>query len=120
MMLVELSEPYAQPSGGRDGAMATKKVEKLGTSLAGSSSSLKGKASNPNDRRIDPTQGVASGSRSIKGANPPKSTASSRDVCPTKPHIPNATTIKAICEADAGENMTRYDSVEAKLKDLEG
>jgi hypothetical protein len=101
--------------------MATKKVEKLGTAPAGSSSSsLKGKASNPNDRRIDPTQGVASGSRSIKGANPPKSTAASKGVCPKKPHVPNATTIKAIREADAGENMTRYESVEEMLKDLEG
>jgi RelB antitoxin len=101
--------------------MATKKVEKLGTSrAASSSSSLKGKASDAKDRPIDPIRAVASGSRSIKGANSPKSTASSKGVCPTKPHVPNATTIKAIREADAGENMTRYESVEEMLKDLEG
>jgi hypothetical protein len=101
--------------------MATKKVEKLGRSRAeSSSSSLKGKASNAKDRGIDAIKGGASGSRSIQGANSPKSTATSKGVCPTQPHIPNATTIKAIREADAGENMTRYESVEAMLKDLEG
>jgi hypothetical protein len=101
--------------------MATKKVEKPGTSrAASSSSSRKGKASNSNDRRIDPTKGGASGSRSIKGANSPKSTASSKGVCPTQPHIPNARTIKAIREVDAGENMTQYATVEEMLEDLEG
>jgi hypothetical protein len=99
--------------------MARKKVEEPGTSRAGSSSSsLKGKASNTKGRVIDPVKGVASGS--IKGASPPKGTASSKGVCPTKPHVPNATTIKAIRESDAGENMTRYDSVDEMLKDLEG
>jgi hypothetical protein len=101
--------------------MATKKVEKLGRSrAASSSSSRKGKASNGKGRVIDPTEGVASGSRSIKGTHSPKSTAASKGVCPTQPHIPNARTIKAIREADAGENMTRYDSVEEMLRDLEG
>jgi hypothetical protein len=101
--------------------MATKKVEKLGTSRAGSSSSPpKGKASNAKGRAIDPTKGGASGPRSIKGANSSKSTASSKGVCPTRPHVPNAKTIRAILEADAGENMTRYHSVEEMLKDLEG
>jgi hypothetical protein len=101
--------------------MATKKVDKFGTSRAGSSSStLKGKASNGKGRVIDPTEGVASGSRSIKGTHSPKSTASSKGACPTQPHTPNATTIKAIREADAGENMTQYATVEEMLKDLEG
>jgi hypothetical protein len=101
--------------------MATKKVEKLGTSRAAPSSSpLKDKASNVPDRAIDRTKGLASGSRTIKGAGSTKGAPSSKGVCPTQPHVPNATTIKAIRESDAGENMTRYDSVEEMLKDLEG
>jgi hypothetical protein len=121
MMLVELGELFAQPPGRRDGSMATKKVEKLGTSRAGfSSSPLKGRASNTKGRVVDPTKGGTSGSRSIKGASSSESSASPKGVCPTKPHVPNATTVKAIQEADAGENMTRYESVEEMLKDLEG
>jgi hypothetical protein len=50
----------------------------------------------------------------------PESTALFKGVCPTKPHVPNAKTIKAIRESDAGENMTRYENVEEMLKDLEG
>jgi RelB antitoxin len=101
--------------------MATKKVERLGTPRAAPSPSpLKGKASDTKDRLIDPTKGAASGSRSIKGDNSLENTVSSKGVCPMKPHVPNAKTIKAIRESDAGENMTRYESVEEMLKALEG
>jgi hypothetical protein len=109
--------------------MATKKVEKPGASRA-KSSFRKAKALSSKDPLIgrvkrDVPGSISvkrdgSGSRSIKGADSPKSTASSKGVCPTKPHVPNAKTIKAILEADAGENMTQYDSVEEMLKDLEG
>jgi hypothetical protein len=101
--------------------MATKKVERLGTPrTAPLPSPLKGKASDTKDRLIDLTKGAASGSRAIKGDNSPESTAPFKGVCPTKPHVPNAKTIKAIRESDAGENMTRYENVEEMLKDLEG